>query len=46
MCKNIVVGGSSREIKNLSQCDKSWTIYESFLDIGKQVSAVMSKGAT
>ena len=44
MCKNVVIGGSSREIKNLSQYERSWIIYESLLEIGKQVNLVMGKG--
>ena len=46
MCKNVILGSSSREIKSLPQHDKAWLIYESMLEIGKQINLVMGKGAS
>lgn len=44
MCKNVIIGGSTKEIKHLQQVDKAWTIYENMLEIGKQINIVMGKG--
>eukprot|EP00347_Sterkiella_histriomuscorum_P014035 403362408 len=46
MCKNVMLSGSTKEVKSLSQCDKAWTIYESMLELGKQINIVAGKGAS
>lgn len=46
MCKNVVMGGSTREIKALQQHERAWIIYDSMCEIGKQINNVMGKGAS
>ena len=46
MCKNVIIGGSSREVKSLPQFERSWVIYDSMCEIGKQINVVMGKGAS
>jgi dihydrodipicolinate synthase/N-acetylneuraminate lyase len=46
MCKNVILSGSTREVKSLEQHEKAWVIYESMCEIGKQINVVMGKGAS
>ena len=46
MCKNVMIGGSTKEIKTLAQHEREWIIYESMCEIGKQINVVMGKGAS
>lgn len=46
MCKNVILSGSTKEIKHLNQADKAWAIYESMLEIGRQINIVMGKGTS
>jgi hypothetical protein len=46
MCKNVMISGSTKEIKHLQQFERSWVIYEGMCEIGKQVNNVMGKGAS
>lgn len=46
MCKNVILSGSTKEVKQLLQHERSWIIYESMLEIGKQINIVMGKGAS
>lgn len=46
MCKNVMIGGSTKEIKSLNQVERAWIIYESMCEIGKQINIVMGKGAS
>lgn len=46
MCKNVMISGSTKEIKNLPQHEKTWTIYQSMCEIGKSINNVIGKGAS
>ncbi|CDW74898.1 UNKNOWN [Stylonychia lemnae] len=46
LCKNVILSGSTKEVKNLQQHEKSWVIYESMLEIGKQINIVINKGTS
>lgn len=46
MCKNVMLSGSTKEVKSLPQHERAWTIYESMLEIGKQINIVAGKGAS
>jgi hypothetical protein len=46
MCKNVILSGSTREVKSLPQHEKAWIVYESMCEIGKQINLVMNKGAS
>jgi len=45
MCRSIQVS-STKEIKALPPFEKAWTIYEGMCEIGRQIAAQMSKGAS
>lgn len=46
MCKNVMIGGSPKEIKALPQHERAWVIYDAMCEIGKQINVVMGKGAS
>lgn len=46
MTKNIILSGSTREVKHLEQHERAWIIYDGMIEIGKQINTVLNKGAS